>query len=278
MLLLQTTTLQIVQYLARCIFINIIGRKAGGLKYMNLKNFSWILLFVSISSSALGNEIYIEQVGDNLDLDITQDGQNNQFGDSTTAIDLTGDDITFAITQTGDDNDIAAVINGNTYTGTWTFTGNTNTVDLVCDSNGTNCETVKLDITTTGDTNIFDFEIGVSADGADADISFEIDGDGNVLTAKVDGVSATIDITSDNSASNASGTINNVSTGHTTGQGGNMIDLDIDGDGDSQGHTVILDITGGANHFTVTQSGTNDNTVNGTFSGDGMEVNITQSD
>ena len=45
-----------------------------------------------ISSTTFANEIYIEQVGDNLDLDIVQDGQNNEFGDSTTDATLTGDD------------------------------------------------------------------------------------------------------------------------------------------------------------------------------------------
>ena len=52
-----------------------------------------------IASATFANEIYIEQVGDNLDLDIVQDGQNNEFGDSTTDATLTGDDMTFSITH-----------------------------------------------------------------------------------------------------------------------------------------------------------------------------------
>ena len=79
-----------------------------------------LLLF---GSTAFANEIYIDQVGDNLDLDITQDGQNNQVGTSTTDLGLTGDDMTFAITQTGNSNTIAATIKGADYTGTRTFTG-----------------------------------------------------------------------------------------------------------------------------------------------------------
>ena len=39
-----------------------------------------MLLSASIVSA---NEIYIEQVGDTLDLDITQDGQNNKVGTSS---------------------------------------------------------------------------------------------------------------------------------------------------------------------------------------------------
>ena len=76
---------------------------------------------------AIANDIYIEQVGDTLDLDITQDGANNVIGTSTTDVNLDGDDMTFAITQTGSSNSIVADIQGNSYTGAWVFTGDSNT-------------------------------------------------------------------------------------------------------------------------------------------------------
>ena len=99
------------------------------------------ILSLVLASAAYANEIYITQIGDTLDLDITQDGSGNEFGDSTTDVTLDGDDMTFSITQTGDSNVIDAVIKGNTYTGTWQFTGNSNTVDLKCDAtSGVNCE------------------------------------------------------------------------------------------------------------------------------------------
>ena len=107
-----------------------------------------IILFVMallFASPTLANDIYITQSGDTLDLDIVQDGQDNEFGDSTTDATLDGDAMTFNITQTGDYNQIDAIIKGNTYTGTWTFTGDDNTVDLTCDStSGVNCEDVTL--------------------------------------------------------------------------------------------------------------------------------------
>ena len=53
---------------------------------------------------------------------------------------------------------------------------------------------------------------------------------------------------------------------------------DIDGNGDTNGHEIILDITGGGSSYTINQSGVNDNKVDATFSGDGQTVNITQSD
>ena len=54
---------------------------------------------VLMSSIAVGNDIYIQQSGDNLDLDITQDGQNNIAGTSTTGISLIGNNVTFNIDQ-----------------------------------------------------------------------------------------------------------------------------------------------------------------------------------
>ena len=60
-----------------------------------------IILGLTLVTSAVANEIYIEQIGDTLDLDITQDGQNNEFGDSVSDAVLTGDNMTFAITQVG---------------------------------------------------------------------------------------------------------------------------------------------------------------------------------
>ena len=40
-----------------------------------------IYMTVTLALVASANDIYITQVGDTLDLDITQDGQNNEFGD-----------------------------------------------------------------------------------------------------------------------------------------------------------------------------------------------------
>ena len=235
------------------------------------------LLFLSSAALVKANEIYITQIGDNLDLDITQDGQDNQVGDSTTNAAFTGDDMTFDITQTGNNNTIAAVINGNTYTGTWVFTGNNNVVDLVCDSTGVNCETVTLDMTVTGDDQIFDIDIGTTSDSQNSVISFVVTGDGNVFESTIDGVAANLDITVDSSNSLAStaGTDGTLTANSTTGS---TFDTSQTGDGDSAGHSIKLDVTGGGSSYNITQSGIYDNTVNGTFTGDAQDVDITQTD
>jgi len=236
-----------------------------------MKNFILSSLLILLVTPALANEIYITQVGDGLDLDITQDGSGNDFGDSTTDVLLNGDDMTFAITQTGNNNDIAAVIKGANYTGTWTFTGSTNTVDLKCSSaSAGNCETVTLNITTTGDDNTYDFDIGESADADATSISFTVTGDDNIVNAVVDGESAAITVVSNNSSS--------LSTNSTAGDAGNEFTFDIDGDGDTNGHTVNLTVTGGGSFYDITQGGINDNTVDATFTGDDQDVTISQTD
>jgi|TARA_B100001094_G_scaffold23738_1_gene20099 hypothetical protein len=236
-------------------------------------------LALGYSSLAIANEIYIEQIGDNLDLDITQDGQNNEFGDSTTDALLDGDDMTFAITQTGNTNTIDAKIKGDDYTGTWQFTGNTNNVDLTCDNtSGVNCQTVTVNITTTGSTNIFDVFVGETADAQNLVANFTVTGDGNVVQTEVDGEDAVVTVILNNSSSNNSTTLNDQNSGNSTQAGGNLVDIDIAGDGDTNGHKVILDVTGGGNKILIDQSGIYDNTVNLDMTGDAGDVNITQSD
>ena len=245
-------------------------------KYTRNSLLALVLLSIFTVTPAHANDIYIEQVGDTLDLDITQDGANNVIGTSTTDVNLDGDDMTFAITQTGSTNIIKADIQGNTYTGTWVFTGDDNEVDLSCDStSGTNCEDVTLNITTTGDDNKFDFNIGDTADAQNTTVSFTVTGDDSVIETDIDGKAASVTVVMNNSSSTATG---GATSGLLTSSGaGNVVDIDVDGDG-STGHTINLDITGGGSSYTVTQSGINDNTVDADFSGDNQDVDITQTD
>jgi len=227
-----------------------------------------MLLFLTPS---FANDIYIQQSGDGLDLDITQDGADNVIGTSSTDVSLTGDDMTFAITQTGSYNTIAATIKGDTYTGTWQFTGDTNAVDLLCSSASSgNCDTVTLNITTTGDDNTYDFDIGESADADSSTISFTVTGDNNIVNTDVDGQSAALTVTVDNSAS--------LSTNSDNSDEGVAITTTQSGNGDTNGMGITLDVTGGGGKIDISQSGVNDNIVDLTISGDDFDVDITQSD
>ena len=219
-----------------------------------------IAALILFGSNLFANEIYIEQVGDTLDLDITQDGQDNEVGDSTQDAMLNGDSMTFEITQTGNLNTIDAIIGGSTYTGTWAFTGDSNNVDMKCDStSGVNCNNVTVNITTTGDDNTFDIFAGETNDAQNLIAAFTVLGDGNVIQT-------------------SSATLTDLVSGNSTDAGGNLIDIDISGNGDTGGHAITLDITGGGNLIDIDQSGINDNKVNLEMTGDDGSVNIIQSD
>lgn len=222
------------------------------------------IILACFGSMAFANEIYIQQVGDTLDLSISQTGAGNKIGNATTAAAFTGDNMTFAITQTGDSNVIDAVINGNSYTGTWNFTGNSNTVDLLCSSLGTTqCENVTVDIAVNGSSNDFTVYIGENKIADNLVVDFTVDGDGNVIVANLDATNADVTVTIDSSLS---------------GAGGNTFTIDQDDAGSTNGHSITYDHTGGNGNISITQSGILDQTVNVVSSGDDHNVTITQTD
>ena len=221
----------------------------------------WLIGFMLVASSVMANDIYIQQSGDNLDLDITQDGQNNQAGNSTTAMSLTGDTMTFSISQVGDSNVIEALINGTTYTGNINLTGGLNTVDLDCAA--TNCDTVSMSIDVTGDSADITVDLGSTADASDYVGTIDITSaaaETFTLTVNAAAADADIDIT------NSSGLTGNTSSYTQTG------------DGDSAGHSLTHNHTGDGGVINMSQSGIYDNTIDVTTSGDNAAIDITQTD
>lgn len=249
-----------------------------------MKKILLIASFILATSSLLANELYVAQIGDGLQLDITQTGSGNTIGTSLADMVLQGDDMTFAITQIGDSNTIAATIKGATYTGTWDFTGNSNAIDLQCSAAGAaNCDAVTMLLTVNGDSNTFDFDIGNVNDASSSNITFTVDGDNNVIESSINGTNAVLNVTIDNTASLVAGGVNNSATtlGNTAlsaSGSGNIIDVEQNGDGSGVGHSVTLDITGGGSTYNIIQdSSLTDQTINGTFIGDNQHVNIHQS-
>ncbi len=210
----------------------------------------------------LANDVYVTQSGDTLDLDITQDGQNNTIGNSTTASSSTGATTTLDIDQVGNSNVITYKINGATYTGTINLAGNSNNVDLNCDSTGNNssCGTVNAVVNFTGNSNDIDLDIGqtAAAGNADVDIVGQSGSDSNVVAATIDGTSAILTIT-------------------VNGDTNNWL-IDVDGNGDVNGHTLIHTHTGGIADVDIVQSGINDQMITLTTSGDNHDIDISQTD
>jgi len=227
-----------------------------------MKTIIGVIMLLLMTSWSCANDIYVTQSGNALDLDITQDGENNTVGNSTTASASAGVTTILNIDQIGDSNVITYQINGATYTGVINLVGSSNNVDLNCDSTGGNssCGTANAVINFTGSSNDIDLDIGQtsSANTADVDIVGQSGSDSNVVAATVDGNSAILTIT-------------------VNGDTNNYL-IDIDGNGDSVGHTLIHTHTGGIADVDIVQSGTNDNMITLTTSGNNADINISQTD
>ena len=220
-------------------------------------------MFLMMTTLSYSNDIYVTQSGNALDLDITQDGENNTVGNSVLLLQLQLVLTTILnIDQIGDSNVITYQIAGATYTGVINLVGNSNNVDLNCDTGGSNssCGTANAVINFTGSSNDIDLDIGLtsSANTADVDIVGQSGSDSNVVAATVDGNSAILTIT-------------------VNGDTNNYL-IDIDGNGDSVGHTLIHSHTGGIADVDIIQSGVNDNMITLTTSGDNADIDISQTD
>ena len=227
-----------------------------------MKTLIKFVMCLMMFSPVLANDIYVTQSGNTLTFDVLQDGQNNTIGNSTTASTVTGATSNFNIDQVGDSNVITFDINGASYTGTFSTTGNSNNIDFNCDSGGSNssCATVTASIIWVGSSNDLDIDVGETADatGANITISGASGSDSNVVAATIDGTSV-------------------IFTLSVNGDTNNFL-VDIDGDGDSAGHTYIHNHTGSIADVDITQSGIYDNMITLTTSGDNHNIDIIQRD
>jgi len=226
---------------------------------MYTKIIAFLLLF---AMPVFANDIYVTQSGATLDLDITQDGQNNTVGNSTTASSVIGATTTIDIDQVGNSNVLKFDVNGATFTGTFSTTGNSNDIDFNCDSAGNNssCATATASIIWAGNSNDLDIDIGETADAANATVSItgQSGSDSNVVAGTIDGTSAILTLT-------------------VNGDTNNYL-IDINGDGDVNGHTLIHTHTGSIADVDITQSGVYDNMITLTTSGDNHDIDISQTD
>ena len=227
-----------------------------------MKTLIKFVMCLMMFSPVLANDIYVTQSGNTLTFDVLQDCQNNTIGNSTTASTVTGATSNLNIDQVGDSNVLTFDINGASYTGTFSTTGNSNNIDFNCDSGGSNssCATVTASIIWVGSSNDLDIDIGETADatGANITISGASGSDSNVVAATIDGTSV-------------------IFTLSVNGDTNNFL-VDIDGDGDSAGHTYIHNHTGSIADVDITQSGIYDNMITLTTSGDNHNIDIIQRD
>ena len=237
----------------------------------------FLLTFIlGISTYAEGNSIYILQSGASLDLDVTQDGQNNEIeglSGSGSAI-VYGSNTTATFTQTGDSNQIRIWSDSSSNKKTDITQTGDNNISLG-DNHGQD-NTIITNVT--GDNNYTFNEIGNGGD-TDNTITTTVNGDSNNVIAEVqDGDNNVIDVQVQSQDSNivrvyVDGDNNNVKAWQGKHEAGN-IDTDETGDND-----IYWYITGDSN--TVASYQTDDNSNGGQYSfndidGSSNTIKITQ--
>lgn len=173
-----------------------------------------IVLLLSSPTISWANDIYMDQVGDQLDLDIIQDGQNNSIRSLNTLNGdayISGNNKTFAVTQQGNNNRAGFWTHGGNQVISLTQKGNSNVSAI--DNHGNNND---MSITIEGDSNVTHTEIGNGND-INNNITVTIDdGDSNTLYTEVqNGSTNTIDV-------QIHGQSNNINTVTVNGSNNNI--------------------------------------------------------
>lgn len=219
---------------------------------------------VSALNQASTNRIFIDQSGDNVNVNMTQDGSGNKAGSQARPVYLRGIDQKIVTVQTGASNEIMLeVVNpmsGTLQGATVTIqqTGDNNKVDAACGygnaTNGTaltGCKALDANWKFVGDSNELQFR------GTGADIKSAIDVAGDVNKFYIDVIgdkhTQTIKVVGDTNTFHIAQT----STGST-------------------GSSVWIDLAGNSNNMTIAQSGTINNVLNIKAVSNSGTFNITQ--
>lgn len=211
------------------------------------------------------NRIFLDQSGDNPNINLNQTGNSNRQGTAADPVYLRGIGQTVTTIQTGNNNEIdLKVSNPTTGAGVGATVmiqqiGNSNQVDAACGSGSssdgatalTGCRAANLNWKFTGNTN----DLQYRATGDDQRSNVTVAGNSNTLI--IDSLTAknsqTIMITGDNNQFN----IKQTSTG-------------------GSGSSALVDLTGNSNVVNITQQGTVDNVTNIKAVMNSGTINVTQ--
>jgi len=186
------------------------------------------------------NEVYVNQAGNNANIDLEQLGSSNIIGGlqaatgNMTPLDLDGLNLTLDINQIGSSNTFLGDILGDNITGFFEFDGDSNDFKIQVDPTDTyGADDGNFNVDVTGSSNEFELDIGTSALASTLDLDWVINGDSNELDFSINYDLGTnyVDIDGD------SNTVN------FTGSG-------------KQGGYFYLDQTGNGRTYNITQSST----------------------
>jgi len=252
------------------------------------------------SQTSWANEIYLNQIGDDVTVTITQDGENNKIGDLNNLSNkgLLGSlgPSTFSYTQTGNNNTLG-IYNADIgdSSSTLTQTGNNNAA--VIDCHGEDC---TMSITQLGDNNDAHTEAGSSYNHNSNTITIYQKGDSNDAYAEADGDNNNLDSyqESDNNFSrivvsgnnntvkawqgkHENGTVDNDETGDNdvywivSGNSNTLESYQTDDNGNGGQHIANY-VTGDSNDVKHTQRGAGDHQGFIEINGDNNDVTLLQ--
>jgi len=153
-----------------------------------------LLLIISTSSvfaqATDDNEINIEQVGDTLTLYIDQYGYGNKIGlndfsSSSSAMPITGSSLNINIDQIGNENLIYGEYDADSSTIVLSFTGDSNIWDWNVGYIGSS-DSSDINVDFTGDSNSMDFDQGYNASAERLDFDLAVIGSSNVFDVDID--------------------------------------------------------------------------------------------
>lgn len=186
------------------------------------------------------NEVYIDQSGNNANIDLEQLGSSNIIGGldavsgTMTALDLDGLNLTLDINQIGGSNKFLGDILGDNITGFFEFDGDSNDFTIQVDPTDTyGADDGDFNVDVTGSSNDFTLDIGTTALASTLDLDWVIQGDSNTLDFDInyDLGTSYVDIDGDSNTVNFSG------SGYQSGY-------------------FYLDQTGNGRTYNITQSST----------------------
>jgi hypothetical protein len=209
--------------------------------------FTLLALFVvccfPFSVYSADNEVYIQQSGVTVNVDVEQLGSGNIIGGldavagTMTPLDLDGSSMTLDINLLGNTNKFLGDIWADNYTGFFEFTGDTNTFNIQTDPTNTfGADNTNANVQVTGSSNTFTLNQGTTGLASGLDLDWTIQGSNNSITAGIDYDSAVNFISLD-------GSDNTVT---------------FDGDGYANGY-FKLEQTGGSRTFNIQQQSTLEN-------------------
>jgi len=136
------------------------------------------------------NEINIEQDGDTLTLYIDQYGYGNKIGadnfaSGSSAMVVTGSSLNFNIDQIGNENLLYGVFVADSSTANLLWTGDSNVWDWNVGYVGS-ADSAAFDVDITGDSNTMDLDLAYNASAERLDLDLTVIGDSNIFDVDID--------------------------------------------------------------------------------------------